>query len=102
MVIDGHIYLHLRNQRFVCLEAKTGVARWTTKPFGKYWSMVVNGDKLLALDQRGELLLIEATPQEFRLLDRRQVADDSWAHLAVVGHELFIRDLVATKRFEWK
>ena len=64
--------------------------------------MVANGDKLLALDQRGELLLIEATPEEFRLIDRRRVADDSWAHLAVSGNEIFIRDLTATKRFEWK
>ncbi len=24
VVIDGYIYLHLRNQRFVCLDAKTG------------------------------------------------------------------------------
>lgn len=102
VVINGHLYLHLRNQRFVCLDVKTGTARWTTKPFGKYWSMVANGDKLLALDQNGELLLIEASPDEFRLLDRRSVADDSWAHVAVVGKELFVRDLAALKRFEWK
>ena len=102
VVIDGHIYLHLRNQRFVCLDAETGAERWTTKPFGKYWSMVANGDKLLALDQRGELLLIEPSPEAFKLLDRRRVADDSWAHLAIAGNDVFIRDLAATKRFEWK
>ena len=102
VVIDGQIYLHLRNQRFVCLDGATGVERWTTKPFGKYWSMVANGDKLLALDQSGELLLIAPSPAEFRLLDRRRVADDSWAHLAIAGKELFIRDLAALKRFEWQ
>jgi outer membrane protein assembly factor BamB len=102
VVIDGHIYLHLRNQRLTCLEAETGMERWTTKPFGKYWSMVANGDRLLALDERGELLLIEASPDEFKLLDRRQVADNAWAHLAVAGDELFIRDLGATKRLLWK
>jgi len=102
VVIDGHIYMHLRNQRLVCLDAASGTERWTTKPFGKYWSMVANGDKLLALDERGELLLIDASPAEFKLVDRRQVADNSWAHLAVVGNELFVRDLGATKRFVWK
>ena len=102
VVINGHIYVHLRNQRLVCLDAETGAERWTTKPFGKYWSMIANGDKLLALDQRGELLLIEPSPDEFKLLDRRRVANDSWAHLAVAGNDLFIRDLAATKRFEWK
>lgn len=102
VVINGHIYLHLRNQRFVCLDAATGTERWTTKPFGKYWSMVANGDRLLALDQRGELLLIDASPKEFKLIDRRRVADDSWAHLAIAGNDIYVRDLQATKRFEWK
>ncbi|MCG8583995.1 MAG: PQQ-binding-like beta-propeller repeat protein [Pirellulales bacterium] len=102
VVVDGHIYLHLRNQRFVCLDAKTGEERWTTTPFGKYWSMIANGNKLLALDQRGELLLIEASPKEFRLVDKRRVADDSWAHLAIVGDELFVRDLAAIKKFQWR
>lgn len=102
VVVDGHIYLHLRNQRFVCLDAATGAERWTTKPFGKYWSMVAAGDKILALDQRGELLLIQASPKEFKLISRREVADDAWAHLAIVGDELFVRDLRAMKVFSWK
>jgi outer membrane protein assembly factor BamB len=102
VVIDGYLYLHLRNRRFVCLNAATGEERWTSKPFGKYWSLIANGDQLLALDQRGELLLIEASPEEFKLIDRRQVADDSWAHLAVSGNEVFVRDLAAMKRFHWE
>lgn len=102
VVVDDHIYLHLRNQRLTCLDAATGEQRWSSKPFGKYWSIVVNGDKILALDQKGELLLITATPDEFRLVDRATVADDSWAHLAVVGNEVFVRDLAAMKRFIWK
>jgi outer membrane protein assembly factor BamB len=102
VVIDGHIYLHLRNQRFVCLDAKTGAERWTTTPFGQYWSMAVSGDKILALDQRGELLLIEASPAEFKLVDRCPVADDAWAHLAVVGDHIFMRDLNSTKMFAWR
>ncbi|MFC1758699.1 PQQ-binding-like beta-propeller repeat protein [Planctomycetota bacterium] len=102
VVIDGHIYMHLRNQRFICLDAQTGKERWRTKPFGKYWSMVAKGDRLLALDERGELLLIEASPFEFRLIDRRRIANDSWAHVAVAGNEIFVRDIAATKRFKWK
>jgi len=101
VVVDGHLYLHLRNQRFVCLDASTGAERWTSKPFGKYWSMVSNGSQILALDQRGELLLIAASPDEFKLLSRRQVADDSWAHLAIVEDEVFVRDLRAMKVFQW-
>jgi outer membrane protein assembly factor BamB len=102
VVIDGHIYLHLRNQRFTCINLATGKEQWTTTPFGKYWSMVANGDKILALDQRGELLLIRADPKQFNLLDRRKVADDSWAHLAVCGDEVFVRELEAMTAYRWR
>jgi len=93
VIIDGYLYLHLKNQRFTCLDLQTGKALWTTAPYGKYWSLVTDGKKILALDQKGELLLIKASPTSFELLDRRQVADDSWAYLAVSGRELFIRAL---------
>lgn len=102
VVIDGHLYLHLRNQRFVCIDAATGEERWTTTPFGKYWSMVANGDRILALDQRGELLLIRANPERFELIDRRKVADDSWAHVAVCGDEVFVRELEAMAAYRWQ
>jgi outer membrane protein assembly factor BamB len=102
IIIDGNIYLHLRNQRFACIDAKTGEQRWITKPFGKYWSMVANRDMILALDQRGELLLIRADPEEFQLVDRRKIADDSWAHLAVCGNEVFVRELDAMTVYQWR
>ena len=65
VLIDGHIYLHLQNQRFTCIDLASGETRWTTTPFGKYWSMVANGDRILALDQRVELLLVRANPERF-------------------------------------
>ncbi len=102
VVVDGHIYLHLRNQRCVCLDATSGTERWTTTPFGKYWSMIANGDKILALDQKGELLLIAASPAEFRLVDRRQVADEAWAHVAIVDDQVFVRGLTELKVFAWR
>jgi len=102
IVIKGDLYLHLRNQRFTCLNLETGKERWTTTPFGKYWSMVTDGEKILALDQNGELLLIRANPDKFDLIDRRKVADDAWAHIAVSGNEVFIRDLNHLTVYRWE
>ena len=101
VVIDGHLYLHLRNQRFTCINLATGESTWTTKPFGKYWSIVASGNKILALDERGELLLIRANPEKFELLDRREIADDTWAHLAVSGQGVFVRELNAMSVYSW-
>lgn len=102
IVIGNHIYLHLRNQRFTCLDLETGQELWTTTPYGKYWSMIANGRRILALDERGELLLINATPDKFDLLDNRKVAENAWAHVAVVGDEVFVRELEAMSVYRWK
>lgn len=102
VAIDGHVYLHLQNQRFTCIEIATGKTKWTTTPFGKYWSMVANRNRILALDERGELLLIEANPQKFEQIDSFKISEDpAWAHLAVCGDELFIRELNAIAAYRW-
>ncbi len=103
VVIDGHAYLHLQNQRFACLNLTTGERTWTSTPYGKYSSMVAQKDLILALDQKGELLLLKANPKEFELLGQRKVSDqDTWAHLAVCGDEVFVRELNGLRVFRWK
>jgi outer membrane protein assembly factor BamB len=103
VVIGGHAYLHLQNQRFTCIDLKTGERTWTSNGFGKYCSLVAQGDRILALDQRGFLLLIKANPKEFELIDEMKISDaDTWAHLAVSGDELFIRELNALAVYRWQ
>lgn len=103
VVIDGHAYLHLQNQRFACINLTTGERTWTSTPYGKYSSLVAQKDLILALDQTGELLLLKANPKEFELLGQRKVSDqETWAHLAVCGEEIFVRELNALRAFRWK
>ncbi len=99
--IKDHIYLHLRNQRIVCIDANSGQETWTSKPYGKYQSWVSDGERILALDQSGKLLLIEADPSELRVLDTRDVADDSWAHLAVQDRYVIVRHLNGLRVFSF-
>ena len=102
VVIDADVYLHLRNQRFTCLNAVNGESRWTTTPFGKYWSMAVNGRKILVLDQKGELLLIDVNRDRFDVVSRRAVSEaESWAHVAVVDRGVFIRALNELTMWNW-
>jgi outer membrane protein assembly factor BamB len=103
VVIDGHAYLHLQNKRFTCIDLKTGAQKWSSEPFGQYWSMVAQGDRILALDQTGSLLLIKANPKQFELIDQRKISTaETWAHLAVCGDELFVRELHALAAYRWK
>jgi outer membrane protein assembly factor BamB len=104
LVIDGHAYLHLRNQRATCIDLESGKTKWTTtQTFGKYWSLVGKNKYILALDEKGILYLLRATPEKFDLVDSRKISDEeSWAHLAVCGEELYVRDLAGLSVFRWK
>ena len=103
VVVDGYAYLHLQNQRFTCIDLKTGERTWTSNVYGKYCSLVARGDRILALDQRGSLLLFKAEPKKFELIDQVKVSDEeTWAHLAVAGNELFVRELHALAAYRWE
>ena len=104
VVVGKYAYLHRQNQRISCVDLEAGKVAWTTeKTFGKYWSMVAQGDKILALDQRGTLYLLKANPEKFELIDEIAVSkQETWGHLAVAGDMLFVRELKAVSAFRWK
>jgi outer membrane protein assembly factor BamB len=92
VIVDNHLYLHLRNQRLCCIDLANGQETWRTTPFGKYWSMVTDGKTILGLDETGVLYAVRANPKEFELLDQREVSTQpSWAHVAVADSQLFVR-----------
>ncbi len=101
VVFDSTIYLHAKNERLTALDTQTGEILWTGQPMGKYQSIVRNEDVLLVLDESGELLSVDLNRNELKILDRRNVANNSWAYLAVIENGLIIRDLNALKVYRW-
>ena len=103
VIIDGVAYEHLKSQRMMAIEIETGRELWTSdQSFGKYMSLVAQGDRILALDQRGQLFLFRANEKKFDQLDQRKLTDaETWAHLAVAGDQLFVRELNALAAFRW-
>jgi outer membrane protein assembly factor BamB len=104
VVVGGVAYTHLKSQRAMAIEVATGKELWTSsESFGKYWSLVANGDRILALDQRGVLLSLRANPAKLELLDQRKLtAAETWAHLAVADDQLFVRELNALSVWQWR
>ena len=75
LAIGDHLYFLARDKKFYCVETGTGEVHWVSdEKFGDYWSLVANGNRILALDQNGELLLIDAAPDALRILDRRKIS----------------------------
>jgi outer membrane protein assembly factor BamB len=102
VVIDDHCYMHLRNRRFACIDLKKGETTWTTRPYGEYWSMITNGQQILALDHDGKLRLIQANPAKFELLSEREVStEESWAHLALADGQVFVRHQKGLDVYKW-
>jgi len=104
VIRDGVAYNHLQSQRVMAIEVETGRELWTSdKSFGKYWSLVAQGNLILALDQRGQLFLLRANKDKYDQLDQRKLtSEETWAHLAVAGDELFVRELNALAAYRWR
>lgn len=109
VVIEGTAYTHLRSERLMAIDVATGAERWTSsESFGKYVSLAAqdapgnSNDLILALDQRGNLILLKAKPDAFEVIDRRKVSDnETWAHIAVSGDAVFVRDLYGITAWRW-
>ncbi len=103
VVVEGKIYFHRRDQRFSCLDPEKKKILWRSPVHGLYCSMVSNGESVLALNQKGELLLFDAIPERFNLRDRLKISKQAtWGHLAVAGDQLFVRELKAITVYCWK
>jgi len=102
-VVDSHAYLHLRDQRIACVDLRDGTEKWKTKKkFGKYWSMIARDNKILALDEKGILRLINANPESLEIVSERELGtNECWAHLAISGDRVIIRSLNALEVFQW-
>ncbi len=77
-----------------CLDAKTGKVLWKQPKVGKFHASLIRtaNDKLLMLDDFGNLILLEPNEKEYKELARSKVAGETWAHAALSNGRLFVRD----------
>ncbi len=103
VIIDGIAYEHLKSQRLMAIDVESGHEYWISdRSFGKYMSLIANGDHLIALDQSGELFLLKANKEKLSILDHRKLTDqETWAHLAVADDQIFVRELNALVAYRW-
>lgn len=77
-----------------CVEAKTGKVVWTREKVGKYHACLMNtsNDKLLLIEEAGNVVMLEPSPKGYQELCRARVSGETWAHPALANGRLFIRD----------
>jgi len=93
---DGHLYglSQTRGGHLVCVNLDDGKTVWKSPGrLGKYLSMILVDDRILALDTRGNLRVVAASPPGYKELTRLRVSESpTWAHLGLSGSRLYVKD----------
>ncbi len=93
-MVTGSIFPPPPQARLSCVDAKTGKELWRKDRVGKYHaSLLRTGDeRLLFLDDAGNLILLDPNPKEYRELARSKICGETWAHPAMADGKLYLRD----------
>lgn len=74
-----------------CVELKTGLVKWSRVDLNG--SLILAGDKLIVLNKRGRLSVVEASPAGFKELAGAQVLKGpSWTSPVLVGGRIYCRN----------
>ena len=94
-VVTGTKPPALRNQAMLhCVDLATGKKLWTRPKVGTYHASLLRtgDDKLLLLEEAGNLVLLDPNPTEYRELARGSICGKTWAHPALADGRLYVRD----------
>jgi outer membrane protein assembly factor BamB len=99
---QGHLFLvtgvaSLSNPQVTlrCVDAATGKELWNKPKVGKYHAALLrlgDGNLLMHDDTTGDLRLLAPNPKEYQELARSKACGPTWAHPAVAGGMVFVRD----------
>jgi outer membrane protein assembly factor BamB len=102
LIHDGHVYGMNDGGEFSCVRLDNGKTVWTGGNHGYYCTPVLAGRRLVCLNERGDLLLIAASPDGYRELGQSKLADgETWTSPAIVGSRLYIRSSQGLRAFDF-
>jgi outer membrane protein assembly factor BamB len=105
-VVDGNLVYGFGSKRkgqLFCIDAETGVAKWTTEGRGGTNAAIQSaGSNLVVLTTDGELLVVRRTPEKYDEVKRYKLAESqTWAHPVLVPGGVLIRDVAALTLWKW-
>jgi len=94
VLVEGHLYSSGDNSReWRCVEWTTGKEKYASSEVGK--GVVIFADGMLyCYSERGELALVEATPEGFNVVSKTRVtlgSEQHWAHPMIHDGVLYLR-----------
>ena len=75
---------------FACIQFSTGKEQWRVTDRGlQVGSLIVAGDRMLLLGQRGECAIAKVNPKKFEVLNREQIIGGKTWTMPVLANGLF-------------
>ena len=91
VLIDGYIY-GLDESILACIDAATGELMWKGGRYG-YGQLLAAGDHLVVLTERGDLVLVRATPDAHEeVAGFRAIEGKTWNVPAMAGGRILVRN----------
>ena len=86
---DGNVHM-AGPKDFACIQFSTGKEQWRVTDRGlQVGSLIVAGDRMLMLGQRGEGVIARVNPKKFEVLNREQIIGGKTWTMPVLANGLF-------------
>jgi outer membrane protein assembly factor BamB len=94
VLIDGYIYgSGHRNRFWFCIDWQTGETKYQSRAIDKGTVIFADG-RLYCYTERGELALVNPSPEEFKITGQTMItlgSEQHWAHLVINERILYLR-----------